>query len=161
MKTILEIKHPLFQLLSILAVWMQIEFIPKLDLILLLGCSIFLDLAAGFIKARKSGTIQKGKLLDTGYKIAIYSIIISSVTIMANVMVRTPGKGEPMFDYSIISDITICFLSTIEIYSTFKNIASTYPNSVLSMYLINPLIKLLEGKFKSQNPFNNNQNTSQ
>jgi len=132
----------------------QIKFLPQYDLLLFLGITILLDCTSAFIRARQVNAVQAGKLIQTGYKMAIYAIIITSVEIMVHTLAKT--HDEPKFNYSIITNTTIALLIFIEIYSSFKHIQKAFPHAVFTKYVVTPFINMLQGRFNKgpiKNPF--------
>lgn len=124
--------------------WFEVVAVPKPMLVFFLFLSILLDLITGLIKSwSKNGYTTSVGLRKTVYKLLSYLAVIIGVWILTNLMNLTYDVG---FDYVIIVDGTIGFLTFIELYSIFENIYSANPKTLLSRKLIKPILKLLKGK---------------
>lgn len=136
-----------------LGMGIAVKFFPQIDLLLFLGVAILLDCASAWIRARKLNAVSASKLIETGYKMAIYSIIITSVQIMINTLAKT--HEHPQFNYGIITNVTISLFIFIEIYSSFKHIQKAFPSTPFTKYVVTPFIHFLEGRL-NKNPIKKN-----
>ncbi len=143
--------HPKVYGTALIWGWLEIAFLPKPMLVFYLGGAMAVDLLTGLIKSWKMGQATKSSgFRKTVIKISTYVSTIIGVWLLANLM----SQLYPKLDYSSMVNITIGFLSFIELYSVFENIFAIDPDGALSRYIVKPVLGFLKGRL-DRNPFSN------
>lgn len=108
-----------------------------------------IDLITGLVKSWKKGrnTTSKG-FKGTAIKIGTYSGIVVAASLMANVL----ADMYPPIDYDFYVNLTVAFLTFVEVYSILENVYETDPKSTVSVYFIGPVLKWMKGYMKKKGP---------
>lgn len=126
------------------ATWFSVKHLPPAMLFVYLTAAIVFDLITGLIKSWKKGIATSSiGFRATVTKLGMYSAVIVGGIIIVNVLGINGNDSNvvPMFMKWLMS-----FLIFIECYSIFENVSETYPDSMLTKFLIDPILKLLKGK---------------
>lgn len=120
----------------------EVAFLPNWQLVYYLVGAMAIDLLTGLIKSWNLGknTTSIG-FRKTVTKVVMYVSIITGTWVLANLLSQMYDKA----DYSPLVNLTIGFLSFIELYSVFENVYTISPSSTLSRYIAKPFLKLLRG----------------
>lgn len=130
--------------------WFEVIAVPKPMLLLFLLGAILVDFITGIVKSWSKGkpTTPVG-FRKTVTKLGTYVGSILGVWILVNILNTAYTTS---FDYTVIINGSIGFLTFIEVYSVFENIYEIDPNSLLSRKFIKPILKFLKGKLDSSHP---------
>lgn len=152
--TVVQNKTLLFTGLA--ASWLEIAFLPKPMMLLLLVFAMIIDLITGLIKSWKKGVATASAGFQRSVvKLSRYVSVVIGVWLLANVLGNMSGAKV---DYTYFVNACIGFLSFIEIYSIFENVYEIDPAGPLSKWFVGPVLKFLRGKLKN-NPIEKLQNT--
>lgn len=145
-------KSPTLIVLATSFAWFSVKYVPSAMILFWLAAAVFVDLLTGLLKAWSSGnnTTSTG-LRKSVIKIGSYVGTVVMVTILVNVIGIVDITNK--YDLTLLIDALMGFIVFIELYSICENIDATYPNSLLTKYLISPLLKFFKGKL-SNNPIN-------
>ena len=156
--SLLKIPPALFVIASSGATWFSIKHLPPNMLFIYLSVAIVFDLVTGLVKSWKKGEVTTSiGFRATVYKLAMYTGVIVGGIIIVNVISINGSDNTlvPMFMKWLLS-----FLIFIECYSIFENVSETYPNSNLTRFLIDPVLKMLKGKLSQTQSINNESSKS-
>lgn len=135
--------------------WFSVKYVPSVMIFFWLVISVLGDLLTGLLKAWNKGqaTTSTG-LRRTATKIGSYCGAVVVVVILVNML----GIMDPAnkYDLKFLIDTLVGFMVFIELYSICENISEAYPNSPLTLWLINPIMKKLKGRL-SKNPLEDNE----
>lgn len=140
------------------ATWFSVKHLPPAMLFVYLTAAIVFDLVTGLIKSWKKGIATSSiGFRATVTKLGMYSGVIVGGIIIVNVIGINGNDSNvvPLFMKWLMS-----FLIFIECYSIFENVSETYPNSMLTKFLIDPVLKLLKGKLSQTQAFDHESSTS-
>lgn len=146
-------KSPTLIVLATSFAWFSVKFVPSAMILFWLAAAVLLDLITGVLKAwsKGSNTTSTG-LRKSVIKIGSYVGTVVMVTILVNVVGVVDVNNR--YDLTLLIDALMGFIVFIELYSICENIDEAYPRSLLSKYLITPLLKFFRGKLQ-HNPINN------
>ena len=137
--------------------WLSFIKVPSKEIFLCLVLAVFGDLITGLQKSWATGIATK----STGFrrsilKIGVYITTILGVMILVSMIGLIDKSNAVNLKYLI--DALVGAMVFIELYSMFENISEAYPKSLLTRYLINPILKMLRGKLESTKDQINNDN---
>lgn len=141
---------PLLIFTAILNSLAQIQLLPSGVIVELMVLAIFLDLITGLLKSWRNGIVTSSQgFKNTVIKILVYCSCIIATWILLSLVILT--HTTLLFPAGAVLNGVVAFITFTELYSIFENINAAYPNSLLSKYLIAPILKLLKGKL-TKNP---------
>lgn len=143
------IHSPLVLLTGIaFSAWVSFLKVPSKEVFICLVLAVFGDMITGLQKSWATGIVTK----SVGFRRSIVKIGVYITTILAVVILVTMigliDKNNAV-NLKLLIDALVGAMVFIELYSMFENISEAYPKSLLTRYLINPILKLLKGKLKS------------
>lgn len=125
------------------ATWFSVQHTPSPMLFIYLTAAIVFDLITGLLKSWKKGTVTSSVgLRATVTKLGMYSAVIVGGIIIVNVL---SIQGAEALIPNMMNWL-MSFLIFIEVYSILENVSETYPDSMLTKYVIHPIMVLLRGK---------------
>lgn len=141
----------------LLNVTLQWGFLPKPELLLIMGCAMILDFITGIIKAAMIGEKRVSrKYRDTVIKFLQYggAILIGMCISYLSVYlgnINQSWKGTDIY-MSYFNSALIIYATFCEIMSSLENIYAANPKSRFAKYAIKPALKILTIELK-KNPF--------
>jgi phage-related holin len=126
--------------------WLSVKYLPSLMIFFWLVIAVLGDLLTGLLKAWAKGQATSSTgLRRTATKIGSYCGAIIVVIILINMLGIVDTTNS--YNLKILIDGLIGFMVFIELYSICENISEAYPNSPLTLWLIEPIMLKLKGKF--------------
>jgi len=146
------IKSPITAIMATLFALFSIEYLPSFMLLIWLLAAMLGDFVTGLLKswATKQITTSEG-FRKSVTKVLSYFGAILVITTLVNVIGLIDKSNT--YDLTFVINGLMGFIVFTELYSICENILAAYPDSPLTKFVINPIMKFLRGKFE-QNPLN-------
>lgn len=143
--------HKSIFLASLGASLLELIIVPEPSLIVLLLGAMMVDFITGIIKSWNQGqaTTSAG-FRKTVTKAGAYIGVILGMWLLASLF--SSSYKQDVIKYSKLVDLTITFLTMIEIYSILENSSELLPKNSLAAKGIRKILKLLKGKIDNSNP---------
>lgn len=128
----------------------QFNFLPAVDLVVVMLALVIIDFVTGVIKAVIKGEARSSK----GYRKTVVKTIQYGGSIACSMVISYLAKRTPEFSeitkYSNwVGNGLLLFISLIELTSIFENMYAIDSKTPFSRYFISPLLRLLTLQLKS------------